>query len=213
MSRKRNITQLDEINEPTPSAIIHGAITSVSPIKKGRLNTQFFDATLADKTSSLRVVGCSHQQQIQLHELHKNKSPVELVDCVVKNSRQGQGYDIMLKSSTKIKLSPKKLDMETIMSSTLPSKQITLNSLTSLSQYDQVSVNIKVLQLQAVEEVDPDKKHKRDVIVSDQTASAKVVLWEEHVDSLQEGKSYLLKNFHVKELKPKKTSFNAKIRF
>ena len=55
-----------------------------------------------------------------------------------------------------------------------------------------------------MEEVDPDKKHKRDVIVSDQTASAKVVLWEEHVDSLQEGKSYLLKNFHVKEFKSKK---------
>ena len=52
--------------------------------------------------------------------------------------------------------------------------------------------------------VGPDKKRKRDVIVSGQTAAAKVVLWEQHVDSLQEGKSYSLKNFHVEEFKSKK---------
>ena len=65
----------------------------------------------------MRVVSFSPQHQIQLNDLHKAKSPVELVNCVVKHSRQGQGYDIMLKNNTEIKLSPKKLDMEAIMPS------------------------------------------------------------------------------------------------
>ena len=53
-SRKREITQLDEIVEPCTSANVHGAITSISPIKKGR-KALFFDATLADKTSKVRA--------------------------------------------------------------------------------------------------------------------------------------------------------------
>ena len=203
-SRKRNISQLDEINEPSPSATLHGAITNISPIKKGRMNTQFFDATLADSTSSVRLVGFSPQHQIQLNDLHKTNSPVELVDCVLKHSRQGQGYDVMLKSNTQIKSSSKKLDMGTIMSSTMESKPITLDTLNTLPQYDKVTVNVKVLQLLKTEEVGQDKKVKRDVLVADRTATAKLVLWEQHVNHLEEGKSYCLKHFHVKEFKSKK---------
>ena len=56
--------------------------------------------------------------------------------------------------------------------------------------------------MQETEEI--NKKVKRDVIIADHTAASKVVLWEGHVDSLEEGKSYNLKNFHVKEYQFKK---------
>ena len=197
-SRKRDISQLNEISEPSPSATIHGAITTVSPIKKGRLNTQFFDATLADMTSSVRLVGFTPQHQIQLNEMHKTNSPVELTNCVVKHSRQGQGFDVMLKSTLQIS---KKLDMDAIMASTVETKLITLDMLQTLSQYEKVSVHVKILRLLPAEQVGQENKIKRDVIVADRTATAKVVLWEEHIDSLQEGKSYSLKNIHVKSKK------------
>ena len=204
MARKRDISQLDQINEPSTSATIHAAVTSISPIKKGRLNTQFFDATLADTTSAVRLVGFSPQQQIQLNEIHKANSPVELSDCVVKLSSQGEGYDVMLKSNTQIRKSSRKLDMETIMASTLDCKPITLDMLQTLAQYEKVSVNVKVLQLLQTEQVGQDKKLKRDVLIADHTATAKVVLWEQQVDSLEKDKSYTLKNVHVKEFKSKK---------
>ena len=52
-------------------------------------------------------------------------------------SGQGQGYDIILKSNTQIRLPPRKIDMATIMaSSTLQSKPITLDALPSLPQYE-----------------------------------------------------------------------------
>lgn len=126
----------------------------LAPIKKGRLNTSYFDATLAHRTSSVRVVGFTPQHQIQLNDLHQAKSPVELVNCVVKYLHQGQGYDILLKSNTEIKSSLKKLDMEAIMSSSNPgSKPITLDLLSSNCQYDKVSVHGIVLKLKAIEEV------------------------------------------------------------
>ena len=49
-----------------------------------------------------------------------------------------------------------------------------------------------------------DKKLKRDVLIADHTATAKVLLWEQQVDSLEKGKSYTLKNVHVKEFQSKK---------
>ena len=125
MARKRDISQLKDLDEPCTNATIHGAVTSISPIKKGR-KALFFDATLADTTSKVRLVGFSPQQQILLSDLHKANSPVELTNCEVKHSR---GYDIMLKTNTQIAKSPKKIDMGTIMASTAESKAVTLDAL------------------------------------------------------------------------------------
>ena len=152
----------------------------------------------------MRLIGFSPQQQIQLNDLHKASSPVELTNCEVKHSRQGQSYDIMLKSNTQIKKSPKKIDMDAIMASTLESKPITLDALPTLPQYEKVSVNVKVLQLFKTEEVGQEKKVKRDALIADHTAATKVVLWEQQIDALQEGKCYNLTNFHVKEFQSKK---------
>ena len=90
------------------------------------------------------------------------------------------------------------------MASTPGSITITLDTVPTLPQYEKVSVNVKVLQLFRIEEVGLDKRVKREVSVADHTAATRVVLWEQHVDALEEGKSYYLKNFHVKEYQLKK---------
>ena len=110
----------------------------------------------------------------------------------------------MLKSNTQIRKSPKKIDMDTMMALTPESKTITLDALPTLPQYEKVSVNVKVLQLFKSEQVGQDKKVKQEASVADHTAATRVVLWEQHVDALQEGKCYNLKNFHVKEFRSKK---------
>ena len=202
MSRKRDISQLTDLDEPCTSVTIHGAVTSISPIKKGRKDL-FFDATLADTMSKVRLVGFSPQQQILLSDLHKANSPVQLTNCEVKYSQQGQGYDIMLKTTTQITKSPKKIDTGTIMASTLESTTVTLDALPTLHQYEKTSVNVKVLQLYDTEEVGVDKRIKREASIADHTAATRVVLWEQHVNALEEGKCYHLKNFHVKEFQSK----------
>ena len=95
-TRKRDFNSLDEIDEPSTSVNVHGAITTISPVKKGR-KTVFFDATLADTTSKVRLVGFSPQQQLILSDLHNTSSAVELDNCETKHSRQGQGMILCLK--------------------------------------------------------------------------------------------------------------------
>ena len=84
MSRKRDITSLSDLDAPCDSADVHGAITSISPIKRGR-KSEFFDATIADTTSKIRVVGFTPQQQLRLKTLHTSKSPVTFSNCQIRN--------------------------------------------------------------------------------------------------------------------------------
>ena len=56
MARKRTHEAIEQCGRAIANTSIHGAITSLSPVKKGR-NSIFFDGTLADETSKIRVVG------------------------------------------------------------------------------------------------------------------------------------------------------------
>ena len=47
-------------------------------------------------------------------EVDQKNVAVELINCEVKSSRHGEGYEVMLKSGTQIK-SPKKMDVPTLM--------------------------------------------------------------------------------------------------
>ena len=49
---------------------------------------------------------CSNEK---LNEYHQKNIAVALENCKVKPTRQGEGYEVMLKTSTLIKQSPKKL--------------------------------------------------------------------------------------------------------
>ena len=59
MAKKRSyeeILNIDDVKEPISSTSIHGAIVTLSPVKKGR-KSNFFDGMLADETSQIRLVG------------------------------------------------------------------------------------------------------------------------------------------------------------
>ena len=110
-TRKRTIDEvehLESLNKPQCNTSLHGAIASLSPVKKGR-NSLFFDGTIADETSQVRIVGFTVQQQKKLNNLYQNKKPVNFVDCEVKPSRQGEKFEVMLKSNTQVVESKKKL--------------------------------------------------------------------------------------------------------
>ena len=203
MSRKRDISQLKDLDEPCTSTTIHGVVTSISP---SRREGKFYSLMQhwQDTMSKVRLLGFSPQQQILLSDLHKANSPVELTNCEVKHSLQGQGYDIMLKTNTQITKSLKKIDMSTIMASMPEYKAVTLDALPTLPQYEMISVNVKVLQLYNTEEVGIDKRIKREASNADHTVTTRVVLWEQHVNALGEEKCYHLKIFHTKEFQSKK---------
>lgn len=130
MSRKRTfeeIDKIDNVDQASTSTSIHGAVTSLSPIKKGR-KSLFFNGTLADETSQIRLVGFDASQLRKLQDYQQKQLPVQLINCEVKPSRYGEGYDVMLKSGSQIRESPRKIDVPSLMIET-EALNITLDTL------------------------------------------------------------------------------------
>ena len=112
-------------------------------------------------------------------------------NCEVKRSRYGEEYELMLKSGSSIKESPKKIDVSTLIADNKKSNnEITLEQLPEME-----NVTVKIITVNNT--VQLPEKVKQDIIVADKTATAKVTLWEDNVGAFDEGSSYILKNFVV----------------
>ena len=93
MAKKRSheeIENIDDVDGPMSSTSIHGAVVTLSPVKKGR-KAMFFDSLLADETSQIRLVGFQGMQQQKLNDYHQKNVAVALENCEVKPARQGEG--------------------------------------------------------------------------------------------------------------------------
>jgi hypothetical protein len=200
-TRKRQSKELDfldEIQQPIANASLHGAITSLSPVKKGR-NANYFEGTIADEHTKLRLVGFSTDQQRKLNTFFKSKMPINLKNCQVKESRQGKQMEVMLKSTTEIIESEKGMDSSTFTFDDVNTAvTITLSQLSTEQNFQRVNVKIKVIDSRTPCYVTGQKK-KQDIIIADDTANAKLTVWEEHVDTFEVSKCYSLRNITVRE--------------
>ena len=175
---------LDEVNSPVANVTVHGAVTAVSPVKKGKRSI-FFDGMLADHTARVRLFGFDSFQQRKLDELHQRRLPAEISDCEVKRSRYHEGFEVMLKNSSKIKESTREdLDVDRILenepSAEYPeTAEITLEQLPDIQLFRKVQVCVKAIIVH--DAVQLSNKTKQDIIVADARSTAKLTLWEDHV--------------------------------
>lgn len=184
--RKRQLEEieaLDELDRPIPNANIHGAVTMLSPVKKGR-NSLFFDGTIADGKSSVRLVGFSAEQQKKLTTLQQNKKPINIVNCEIKSSRQGHKMEVMLKNATVIQESTKEIDSAAFEQEEVETVNAAINELGKIQNYQKINVQVKVLSnSEAMYVIGGGGGKKQDVIIAD----TKLTLWEQYVHSLDEG--------------------------
>ena len=143
----------------------------------------FFDGVLADETSQIRLVRLQGMQQRKLNNYHYKNIAGALETCEAKSARQGEGYEVMLKTSTLIKQSPKKLDVASLMADIATAfKTVTLSSLESLDDFQKVTVNIKVVKLK--DETQDGERLKRDVSATDESGVARVSVGEGNVNAM-----------------------------
>ena len=66
-----------------------------------------------------------------------------------------------------------------------------------LEDYQQKKVPVELNNCE-VKQSRLSEKMKQDVVVADESATSRVTLWEEQVGVLEQGRSYILKNFVVR---------------
>ena len=208
--RKRPLYEVDKydaIKEPHTNVTLDGAITTLSPVKKGK-RSSYFDGAMTDGTSHLRIVGFNSDQQRKLTMYFEKKEPTRLINCEVKPAREGDKLEIMLKKFTEITSSPKKISIPEEVPDT-PSV-IQLTDLPRITNFQRVSTNVKVIAINEPLNVSGGKT-KQDITVADSTSTSRLTLWQENVDTLTQNQSYHLSNMVVREYQNQKYLSMARI--
>ena len=191
------VENFDELDKGIGSASLHGVLTSVSPVKKGR-KQNYFDGKLSDGNSKLRFVGFDSKQQKKMSDMLTKKRAIEIKNCEIKPSRRGDKMEILLKFDSKINESEKKIDVPDVDFEDDTPEEVALDGLQSKYVFAKVTVNVKVHKSSDPETVRTGKE-KQEVSVADHTSTAKLTLWEDQVGCLREGASYRLESFVVRE--------------
>ena len=183
---------------------MHGVLVSVSRVKKDR-NSTYFEGTITNGDSKMRLVGFHKGQQTKMSSLWRMKKVVRLNNCEIKRSRNSEKMDIILKSTTDTAESSKTIfDASNVdFGSGDGGDMIVLSQLGGSENLDRVDICCKVVTTRDAFQVYGGKS-KQEVIVSDRTGVGLVTLWEDDVGGLTEGASYSLTGFLVRRFAYKK---------
>ena len=199
-SRKRLFSteydDLKSVSEPTERAKLHGVVSKLSPMKdKG-----FFDAIIGDNTGTLRLVGFTRERRNNLEK--KIDNPVQLQDCTITKSRYSDSMEVLVNATTKVTSSPRKFT-DIVQPSARTDMSITLDQIQDKEDYQPVTVSAKVLQ------ADPKLMvksglYKQDLHIADNTATSKLTVWQDTIDTLRVGTTYKLQGLSIRTYKSTK---------
>ena len=139
MSQKHSFEKLSDIQDTEVDADVHFAIQSLSPMKKVKSGVKYFDGTVTDGSRNLRIIGFDEKLQIKLSTLTENKNPVKVESCQIKQSRNDD-FEILLKQSSNILPSPKKIEIPVSSLATLKVQNVSTTELNTIEDGEIVNL-------------------------------------------------------------------------
>lgn len=212
-SRKRprpvDVDSIAEITTPTTVANVHGFVTSISPIIPTS-KKPYFEGYLDDGTKRMRFVGFNPSKEKIIDQFSKSQEPVLLSSCRIVNSKFGEGLDIMLNDNTVITKSDKNItSKEVTFNSTSTTKELTIEEVKHQLPFQRVTVKAKVVDIGDSSSLF-DGRTVQNIVIADITASIRISLWQEFVNTVTLGKSYKFTNVTVKAFDGMNTLFTPK---
>ena len=196
--------EVSNINEEMQSAVVHGRVMELSPVKSSRKNQKlkFFDCTLTYEKEICRVVSFEPKIRSELEECMEKGHSVSLVNCGIKKSKVGTGYELIVSDKSTVMRSPKKFKV----SDDMMKKASRVCELDRIEKIDVIAANagnkvcIRGKVVSIYETKDCSVFTKRACVISDESRACRLVLWEELVDLLETSKCYIISNVSVKSL-------------
>ena len=202
--RKLEFDDLSSIREEAQSAIVHGRVAQLSPVKTSRKNEKlkYFDCKLTDGKEVFRTVSFEPKVHSELVEFIEKGQSVSFVNCDIKKSKIGSGYELVLSEKSSIIPSPKKIKVSDDFL-----EKNTSDVVTSLEKIDiiediaanvgnKVSIRWKVVSLKNSEKIKAKDRVfvKRECVFGDASKASRLDL----VDSVEKSKCYTISNVVVK---------------
>ena len=193
---KRTLEEFADVSEvvhTSPSAKIHGVVSSLSPMKKSKTSScSSFDGEVTDGKAKMRVFRFDSGVWRKLSEFEGSKNAVAIKECEVKRVRKGEQLAIMVIKRTEVE----KSEMFAVEST--DQKVTVLGELNKLVTYQRVSVEVKALHVEDVMEVSGGKR-KQDIISGDSSGCTRLTVWEGEIGKVEEDESYRLSGMMVQE--------------
>lgn len=164
-------------------ATVSGLLSTLSPMLKP---SKYFDAELTDGDALMRVVGFDKSKLEKLKPFSDYQIPVTLRDRVIQRNKYKDALEIALKSHTKIEDSQMAFEIPNIK--TAGSSIVSLSQIPSLPPHQRVTVQAKVLKVNAPQQV--GRRFKQDVTIADETSKCILTLWDDHIGTIQANTSY-----------------------
>ena len=101
---------LSSITQTESRAVVHGIVTSFSPMKQNA--KKCFDGYMSDGGKRMGFVGFQQKNQEKIAEITKEGEPVVLSNCSVKKARSGDGLELIVNDQTEIEKSPRKFEIQ-----------------------------------------------------------------------------------------------------
>ena len=118
VDRKRERDEDEEMDVSSVKCVspvkkVRGVVLEVSPMKKGKTGTSFFDGRISDGVSSMRFVGFDSKVRRRIVEYEGKDTAVTLSSkCEIKRGRHdGDGLEVHVKNATEVVKSEKKFDV------------------------------------------------------------------------------------------------------
>ena len=188
----------------TKHARIHGVMTEISPMKDSKNGkSKYFNGKICDGKTSARFVCFDKKMHEKLSNITEKKQPLVLSNCEVKESKYSTGLEVVVRNTSEVLSSPKKMNVPDSMFAKTKGSLVTIEEVAQLSNYEVIAVQVKVLGEEEATEV---KKGliKQDYWIADASACCKIVTWEDNVGLLVVGESYKLSGLVVRTFNGKK---------
>lgn len=121
-------------------------------------------------------------------------------NCEVKESTYSANLEILVRKSSDLQKSPLEFDVDPAMFDTMKQLCVSLDQLSTLANFQMVSIIIKVLSVSDIVDISSQEKTllKQECIVADSTGTTKIVLWERNANMFHVNSSYELKGLQVR---------------
>ena len=183
----------------SPVKKVEGVVVNISPMKKGKVGSSYCDRRISDGNACMRFVGFDTKVRRRLIDC---KGAITMSNCEIKTGRHdGDGLEVHIQNSTEIAESQSVFD---VMKEKEAEDAVTLiEDVEKLSQYQRVTVEGKVVELDGAKEVSVELK-KQDLIVAESSGSIRLTIWQQMIGQVEKDKSYRFNKMMVRLFKGKK---------
>ena len=187
---EQDFVEIGSVEGEMSNANILGIVKALSPLKKSKRNTEYYDGQLVDGSGVIRLFGFSPEQHKKLQEHQKSEKPITLSGCSITTNKKTGNYELKLQTKTTLQTASDDIK--------IVEKPIQMTTIAAIKDECTHMINLEARILTILDTIAVSESHRKQDIIADKTGTMKLTLWDNDIDKLDLDQCYKLNNLEVK---------------